>query len=83
MDEPLLVAASELKDAIDSVRHWHEALVIYLKEEREYVKNKVRMHILLQNLEGILYDDSYYDVLDGLKSVTNEITSFAKEEGFR
>lgn len=83
MEEPLLVAASELKDAIDSVRFWHEALVKYLKEEEEYIKDKVRLHILLQNLEGVLYDDSYYDVLDGLKSITNEITIFAKEEGYK
>lgn len=83
MTAPLLVAALELTDAIDSVKHWHEALIKYLKDEREYVKDKVRMHILLQNLEGMIYNDSYYDVLGDLKSVTDEITTFAKEEGYK
>lgn len=85
MTDPILVAATELKDAIDSVRYWQEALIKYLKEEKEYIKDKVRLHMLLQVLEGespSLYE-SYDEALDELKDVATEITTFAKEEGYK
>ena len=85
MDEPLLVAASELKDAIENVFLWRKALIKYLKEEREYVKDKVSLNGLITWLEtgSPLGYKSYVEAFEYLEDVADEVVTFAKEEGYK
>lgn len=86
MTEPLLVAASELKDAIDSVVFWRDALIRHLEEERDYIDDKKRLYFLLNVLKkgGGAYGEYPTDVtFEDIKETIDRIVKLAKEEGYK
>lgn len=83
MKEPLLVAASELMDAIDSVVFWRDELIKLLEEERDDIDDKKHLYFILNVLKkgGGAYGEYPTDVtFEDIKGTIDRIVKLAKEE---